>query len=504
MHLLRNTSIRKRLTLIIMGISCISVLITTLAISIIGVYSLRTSIVAELGLTATLVGDRNKAILNFGTPEQAIANLSFLDVKPSVVQACLYTGDGKPFASYVSEKYLDKTSCPLSPEMFTRSPSRIQITQPIKGDFGDIGFVYLESTLEQIEDYIEKQSKIALTVACAAFLLSYLLAINLQKAISQPILGLTAVAREVARNKDYSIRAPEMGDPDTQANNELIILTHSFNNMLKEIDARNMQLSEQNAELVRARDVAEGANRAKSQFLANISHELRTPLNAIIGFSSILMNQLFGPLGDNKYLEYSKDINESGAHLLDIINDILDLSKAEAGKLSLAYEEIHVAKAIQKCMTILAERAEKNNVTISADIPKYLPPLVVDRLRFIQIILNILSNAVKFTNPGGNIVTKVALKDVGGAVTDFVITITDSGIGMSQDDIDKAFQSFGQVDSGLNRKYEGTGLGLPLTKKLIDLHNGSIEIDSKIGQGTTVSLTFPAVTLEAIARQDVS
>ncbi len=263
--------------------------------------------------------------------------------------------------------------------------------------------------------------------------------------------------------------------------------------MLSEIDARNIQLRKQYDELAKAKELAESANKAKSQFLANISHELRTPLNAVIGFSSILMNQLFGPLGDQKYLEYAKDINSSGAHLLDIINDILDLSKAEAGKLTLNYEEVHIAKAINKCLTIISDRAQKGKVTVTTEVPKMLPMLIVDRLRFVQIILNILSNAVKFTNEGGKVHLAVHTNEVEGVVTEFIITVQDTGIGMSKEGLEHAFQSFGQVDSGLNRKYEGTGLGLPLTKKLLELQHGSITIDSELGSGTLVTLVFPAM-----------
>lgn len=494
MQLLKNYSIRQRLTYIIMSVSFISVVLTTLTISIIGVYTLRLNLLNELDVSASIVGDRNAAALAFDDRMQAENNLNVFSVKQTIVQACLYNKAGELFAHYTNVDFQNKAQCPQGlEEHAVIGDNRIELMKHIVKSQDRIGSIYLESTLEQIEQYIAKQTTIALTVAVMTLLVSYLLAISLQKTISQPILTLADTARQISLDKDYSIRAAQFGDEEKDRNNELVILTQSFNAMLTEIGERDQQLKKQNLELERAKDVAEGANRAKSQFLANISHELRTPLNAIIGFSSILMNQLFGPLGDQKYLEYSKDINESGAHLLDIINDILDLSKAEAGKLSINYEEVHVGKSVNKCLTILSERAAKGRVTISTDIPKTLPPLVADRLRFVQVLLNILSNAIKFTGEGGKVDLSVRTKESNNEVTHFVVTIKDTGIGMAKADIDKAFQSFGQVDSGLNRKYEGTGLGLPLTKKLMDLHGGDIEIESKQGEGTTVILTFPAL-----------
>jgi len=502
--LFKNTSIKQRLTSLIMSISFISVVLTTLAISVVGVVHMKQNILNELNVSASIVGASNKAALNFDTYKKPGDSLGILSEYKSVIRACLYdykttTGEiiNKGVASYPTDNEDEIKKCPtdLEPRQII-GEDRIQLLKPILDEGGVIGYIYFESTLEQIDSYIQKQITIAVTVAMFALGVSYLLAINLQKTISHPILNLADTARQVSKHKDYSIRATPLGNAEEEDKNELVILTNSFNDMLTEIGARNQQLKQQNVELEKARDKAESANRAKSQFLANISHELRTPLNAIIGFSSILMNQLFGALGDQKYLEYAKDINESGAHLLDIINDILDLSKAEAGKLSLEYVEVHVGKAINKCITILSERAAKNQITITTDIPKMLPPLMVDRLRFIQIVLNILSNAIKFTPQGGKV--HIAISTTEAQPVNFIISVQDTGIGMSQEDINKAFQSFGQVDSGLNRKYEGTGLGLPLTKKLMELHQGTITIESHVGKGTLVTLTFPALPPEGV------
>jgi signal transduction histidine kinase len=491
----KNTTIKQRLTYIIMAISTISVVLTTFAISVIGVYNLRVSILKDLEISASIVGDRNTAALLFNDNEQAASNLNVFSVQQTIIQACLYNPEGNVFASYSNKKYAKKNRVIACPQNLTSratiSEKHIELLTPIVKMGDKIGSIYIESSLEQIDNYIEKQTRIALTVVVAVLILSYLMAMVFQRTISRPLLNLADTARQISIRKDYNIRASYEGDMEKEHKNELVILTHSFNDMLTEIDAREQQLKQQNTELEKARDLAESANRSKSQFLANISHELRTPLNAIIGFSSILMNQLFGPMGDQKYLEYAKDINESGSHLLDIINDILDLSKAEAGKLMLNYEEVHVGKAVNKSITIVAERAAKGKVIITSDVPKMLPPLVADRLRLIQIILNILSNAVKFTEEGGSIHVAVGLKEEKGEPTHFVLSVKDTGIGMAQDDIEKAFQRFGQIDSGLNRKYEGTGLGLPLTKKLMELHHGDITIESELGNGTLVTMTFP-------------
>ena len=492
--MLGQTSIKKRLTLLITAISCGAVLLTTIAITAIGIYNLRVNLLTELQETSRIVGERNQALITFDRKDEASENLrKAFGAKPSIQRACMYDAGGKLAANYISDEVQDK-SCPEIAgleEGISYPVGLSRSSKQLRNNAGfPTGFIVLDSDLREIKSYYHKQIFTALLVVLGVSGLAYLLALGLQRTISGPILELSKTARRVSNERDYSLRAQYPSS--TTNDSEIIAFIDSFNAMLGEIQSRDKQLLKKNEELSKAKEVAEMASRAKSQFLANISHELRTPLNAIIGFSSILINQLFGPLGHDKYMEYSHDINDAGVHLLDIINDILDLSKAEAGKLLLVFEEVHIQRAINKCVTILSERAAEGNVTITTEFPKAMPYIVADRLRFIQIILNVLSNAVKFTPAGGNVHVSVVPQMRGGLVTDFMITIKDTGIGIAEENLHKVFHSFGQIDSGLNRRYEGTGLGLPLTKKLVDLHHGNIELESQPGVGTTVKLHFLA------------
>ena len=240
--------------------------------------------------------------------------------------------------------------------------------------------------------------------------------------------------------------------------------------------------------LKEASDKAETANRAKSEFLATMSHELRTPLNAIIGFSQILRKQTFGPVGNPKYLDYVKDINESGEHLLALINDILDLTKIESGEFELNEQTIDVSKVINSCLILVQERVQKASLTLNCEIADGSLPLYVDQLRLKQILINLLTNAIKFTPAGGMITLKSWCRSDAG----YIFQVIDTGIGIALEDIHNALTPFKQIDSDLARKYEGTGLGLPLTKSLVELHGGSLDLQSQIGVGTTVTVRLPA------------
>jgi two-component system cell cycle sensor histidine kinase PleC len=244
---------------------------------------------------------------------------------------------------------------------------------------------------------------------------------------------------------------------------------------------------ETNRELEEAKIKAETESSAKTQFLANVSHELRTPLNAIIGFSEIILSETHGKLDNIQYKDYINDINNSGKHLLSVINDILDFSKASVDKLKVETIDLDLNKLAAASMRFVKPRADKANIRLIEDFPEEHVVIKADAKRLKQVFLNLLSNSVKFT-PSDGAVTLSIKKDAFKKLV--YISVTDTGIGMSEEDIPKAISSFGQIDSKLSRKYEGTGLGLPLTKKLVELMNGTFDIKSTVGKGTTITITF--------------
>lgn len=267
----------------------------------------------------------------------------------------------------------------------------------------------------------------------------------------------------------------------TQVEAESMVLTQQ----LKDEKLRLLTLV---GELNRAKRSADDANRAKSEFLASMSHELRTPLNAILGFSEVIKEELFGPVGLAKYVDYAQDVHKSGQHLLDLINDILDLSKIDAGKIELREENISVAGLIADSATLVRERALKCGVGLEILPSPDLPLLIADKRLLKQILLNLLSNAIKFTPAGGRVTVETKLDDTGG----LRITVADTGIGMSAADIETAMSPYGQIDSRISRKHQGTGLGLPISRSLARMHDGELEVKSKPGQGTRITLVLPA------------
>jgi len=290
-----------------------------------------------------------------------------------------------------------------------------------------------------------------------------------------PIRAIRAGAAQIARGRlDQRI--------EVRTGDELEALASEFNDMAKQLEEVYAELERKVAERTNQLEVA---NRHKSEFLASMSHELRTPLNAIIGFSEVLQERMFGDMNE-KQLEYVKDINESGMHLLSLINDILDLSKIEAGRMELDLSRFHVPSAIGNALTLMRERASRHFVTLRSAVDERVGEITGDERKFKQILLNLLSNAVKFTPEGGKI--EVRASRVDGRIE---IAVADNGVGIAPEDHTAVFEEFRQIGTDYTTKSEGTGLGLALTRKFVELHGGSIRLQSEPGKGSTFSFTLP-------------
>jgi signal transduction histidine kinase len=288
--------------------------------------------------------------------------------------------------------------------------------------------------------------------------------------IARPIRKLIARVERIAQSGDLSLRL------EWKRRDEIGILATQFDHMIDKLQTSAHH--------------AMAANQAKSHFLANMSHELRTPLNAIIGFSEIIATEVMGPVGNARYMEYARDINGSAQHLLRIIASILDFSKIEAGKMRIQEMPVDVAEVIGFCRHLLEIRANAGDIRMSSTLAPNLPAVRGDALKLKQAVLNLLSNAVKFTPPGGSVTTNAALRD-----GDLFIEVTDTGVGMVAEQIPLALEPFGQLENGFAKSYDGTGLGLPLARQLIELHGGTLAIESAPGKGTKATITLPAACL---------
>ncbi len=269
---------------------------------------------------------------------------------------------------------------------------------------------------------------------------------------------------------------------EIRTGDELEALAKEFNDMAKQLQESYASLERKVEERTNELEIA---NRHKSEFLANMSHELRTPLNAIIGFSEVLQERMFGDMNE-KQAEYIDDIHGSGKHLLSLINDILDLSKIEAGRMELDLTRFHVPSAISNALTLMRERAGRHFVTLSSRVDEQIGEITADERKFKQILLNLLSNAVKFTPEGGKV--DVRARRLDGAVE---VAVADTGIGIARDDYAAVFEEFRQLGKDYTKKSEGTGLGLALTRKFVELHGGTIRLESEPGKGSTFTFTLP-------------
>ncbi len=336
----------------------------------------------------------------------------------------------------------------------------------------------LEARLESASaEHIEQIKEFGFAIILSALLIFVVTSLGIRQAVGQmrtSVERLDTFFRNTAEGSSRELK------PESMEFQEFHRLAQQAQRM---VNARKQAESE----LVLAAAEANEANAAKSRFLANMSHELRTPLNSILGFSEIIRERMFGSLSD-RYADYARMINDSGNHLLQLINDVLDLSRIDAGKFELHEETVDVPAQVASAIAMVAENARQKGIEIVEQVPETVPGLFADQLRVNQILLNLLSNAIKYSESGEIRVT-LTVDDAAGMVID----VSDDGIGMSDQDIDVALSPFGRVESDyLNRRHEGAGLGIPITKQLAEMHGGGLGIVSVPGQGTTISVRFPA------------
>jgi signal transduction histidine kinase len=350
-----------------------------------------------------------------------------------------------------------------------------------------------------------------ITIALAVIVISFI-AIMLSKTITQPLRDLATAANRVTTTGNLDAQIPinsqdEVGELTASFNGMILALRKTrqalelWNKELEhKVEVRTHELTATNEKLEHSNEQLERANLHKSQFLANMSHELRTPLNAIIGFSELLQDQVFGDMND-KQQRYVGNILSSGRHLLALVNDVLDLSKVEAGKLELHPEEFSPRLLMSDVVTQLATMATKKELTVKQEVAPELEQISADRGRYRQIFYNLLSNALKFTPQGGTIYLRARIVPDRECGELAVFEVEDTGIGIAHEHLHTIFESFRQVDNTYSRQYQGTGLGLALTRRLVELHGGKIWVESEPGKGSKFSFTLPLVSVRLVEKE---